>query len=347
MTGCMAVLAILAAFAIDLARIHLVKNQMQSAADAGALAAGSKLRHTDSSLASTVFALDSGGSDKIFSEANRVVSANSCAHALAKFKFTLEPNPTNNSVGDFVLGTYGSGFVPGPSVDALKVTVRFNPNHSNGRLPLIFAPLLGRQFVDLEARAIVAIQRPTLLPFVVFVQQWDALLAGDGKDLYSVTDNMVSAGQDGILETTVLPGDWGGVDLPPGNFGWFDLGSESGTDVLRRQIDSGPTQADMTFFGGSIKAGDMVSGQTGIKSGTEVAFLGGEAPEGIYAGILGIPRVIALYDNATGAGTKAQFRVTRFVLARVMDAKLDSNPKSVVIQPITKQDDPQTVRLFE
>ena len=103
----------------------------------------------------------------------------------------------------------------------------------------------------------------------------------------------------------------------------------------------------MAYFGGQLSAGDFVSGVTGLRASTEVGFLGGEVNGTTYLGILGKPRLIALYDYATGNGKNAQFRITKFVLARVVFADLTGQGLGVVIQPITQNQDPNKVRLLD
>jgi hypothetical protein len=64
--------------------------------------------------------------------------------------------------------------------------------------------------------------------------------------------------------------------MPPGNFGLINVGP-NGSELtnLRRQIDMGPTEEDMSYHGGSLHAGTLIEGRTGIKSSTKHALLGG------------------------------------------------------------------------
>lgn len=201
----------------------------------------------------------------------------------------------------------------------------------------------------MNASAIARVERPVLVPFLIYEPQWVSLSQGNGSDIFSVDidNNAVSLGPDGVLETIVLPGDWDGLVLPPGNFGWFDLSPQTGTDTICRLLDEGPNATDMAMFAGKIESGDFVSGVTGIKAGTEAAFLGGTYNGKGYQGIIGKPRIIALYDQASGQGTNAVFRITKFVLARIVAADLSGSPKAVVVQPITSKDNPNRIQLVQ
>jgi hypothetical protein len=149
------------------------------------------------------------------------------------------------------------------------------------------------------------------------------------------------------METAVFPNDWDGLNMPPGNFGWFQLGPATDTSTIIRQLDRGPNETDMAYFGGKLSSGDFVSGITGLRASTEVGFLGGTHDGVTYHGIMGKPRLVALYDTATGNGSNAQFRISKFVLARVVFVDLNGNGQGVVIQPLTQDQDPNRVRLLD
>lgn len=349
------VLLVLISFVLELARLRYVKNQLQSAADSGALAGAARLRLTSGDLESTVFSLNGEGSEYVRPTVKNVVAANRAAQLGPKAQrvLTVEDNSENVSDGDIVLGRYNlsTDFQPNNvSPDSVKVTVRFNQSHPNRSLPLFFGGILKLYSIDLQAAAVAQVEKPTLLPFVVYQPQWDALLAGFGEDnfIVDISTNSVMEGSDGIQEMRVFPNDWDGLDMPPGNFGWYDLGPGSSTTDLLRHIDHGPSDSDMDYFGGSLQAGDFVSGVTGLRAATEVAFTGGTDSAGVvYEGIIGKPRLLALYDFASGNGTNAQFQITKFVLARIVFADLSGKGGGIVIQPIQPRNDPHRVRLVK
>jgi Flp pilus assembly protein TadG len=340
------------AFVVELARLRHVRSQLQSTADAGALAGASRLRLTNGSLESSSFSLY-GRVDLVRPTVETTVAMNQIAHLgpPPKTIFVVSTNSQNQSDGDIVLGTYSSaGFTPSSTApNAVKVTVRFEEGHPNGTLPLMFAPFHLSAGTEQTATATATVQRPTLLPFLVYKPQWDSLQAGNGTDQYSVDPetNTVSNGPDGIRETTVFPNDWDGLDMPSGNFGWFQIGPEASNSTIIRQLDGGPSQADMNYHGGRLSEGDFVSGITGWRASTEVGLVGGTRNGITYSGNIGQPRVIALYDYATGNGSDAQFRIRKFVLGRVVYADLTGGNAGITIQAITPEQDPNRVRLVD
>ncbi len=346
-------LLILVAFVLELSYLRFTRGQLQSAADAGALAGAARLRLTSGELETNYYSLQGEGVQDLRLTVQSVVSSNTVAHLRPgkSSVFTVQENGDNSSVGDIVIGTYSAeGFTPSISnCNAVKVCTRFQENHSNGLLPLLFRGIIGTKSNRLQAIAIATVERPTLLPFLVYQPQWDWLMAGNGMDSYAVesSSHSVSAGPDGILETVVFPNDWDGLDMPPGNFGWFDIGAGSDTTTIIRQIDAGPSIQDMAFHEGKLSSGDFVSGTTGLRSGAEIAFVGGNSNGITYHGILGKPRLIALYDFAEGQGTKASFKISKFVMARVVFADLSGSGMGIVIQPVTKGQDPNKVQLVE
>lgn len=346
------VVLVVSAVVVELARLRLVKSQLQGVADAGALAGAAHLRLTSSELETTTYSLNGEGSNKVRPTVHAVAGRNTVAHlSPTSQKVAVLANELNDPNGDIAMGTFNSGgFTTSTAiVDAVKVTVRLQAGHPNGQLPLFFGSFLPHSFAELSATAIAGVERPTLLPFLVYEPQWDFLMAGNGLDLFSVNaaTYAVTAGSDGILETAVFPNVWDGTNMPPGNFGWFQLGPQSDITTIIRQLDGGPDETDMAYFGGQLIAGVSVSGVTGLRASTEVGFLGGNYNGITYLGILGKPRLVALYDYATGNGNNAQFRISKFVLARVVFVDLGSTNKGVVIQPITQDQDPNRVRLLD
>jgi len=90
-----------------------------------------------------------------------------------------------------------------------------------------------------------------------------------------------------------------------------------------------------------------VSGTTGFRANTEVALVGGSYKGTTYNGIIGEPRLIALYNYASGRGASARFQISRFVIARVVSADMTGSNKGIVVQPLGPDEDPNRVRLVE
>ncbi|HYW78843.1 MAG TPA: hypothetical protein VE890_04665, partial [Thermoguttaceae bacterium] len=168
----------------------------------------------------------------------------------------------------------------------------------------------------------------------------------------------VSPGGDGIPEVVMFPGPWNGEGLPPGNFGVLDIGPSGGVmETLRRQVDAGPSVEDMESHPGGLSAGTQLSGRTGIKSSSKHSFLGGWADARQFAGILGRPRQLPLYESATGNGANAVFTLSRFVAVRVMAVQIDGRWRTefedtegdevtgIMVQPLRKSSDLIQVQL--
>ena len=203
---------------------------------------------------------------------------------------------------------------------------------------------------------------PSVLPFATSVDNWERLVRGETADTLAREPGQgsfgITSGQDGIPELEMFPGPWDNGDLPPGNFGVLQIGPQGEVlEVLRRQIDMGPTQDDMAPHGGALKSGEQIPGRTGIKSSTKHAFLGGWADGRTFGGMLGRPRQLPLYESAEGNGENAVFTLSRFVAVHVMALKIGGRWRTqygdtegdeieaVKVQPLRSTDDLIQVQL--
>ena len=113
---------------LDWGYVHLVSHQLQTVADAAALAAAQRVK-ADQELSRSA-AVTIGGANKAAGAA-----------------VLLDSNDGNAAGGDIVLGRYDRDtgtFTPnvlGPN--AVKVVARRTAGHPNGSLPLLFGPLFG------------------------------------------------------------------------------------------------------------------------------------------------------------------------------------------------------------
>jgi Flp pilus assembly protein TadG len=136
------------ALAVDIARIMLVKAELQNAADAGALAAVSVLKPSPTGQSLNEFAART--------QAHRLVTNNS-ANGQTLVNSIVEVgywNTQNPSLGLQALGT----IVPGANdLPAVKVTVKVDAQNNNGPLPLYFAGMLGYSKQDVQAHAVAVL----------------------------------------------------------------------------------------------------------------------------------------------------------------------------------------------
>lgn len=125
------------ALAIDSGHMYLTRAELQNAADAAAMAAAAGLAGSAENY--QIAALDAaqtwGGQNPVFADSPHI--------ALSDLEFGRAQLIGNRYV-----------FVPGGDApDAVRVTVKKTEASENGALPLFFAPLLGKSFKDLGAKA--------------------------------------------------------------------------------------------------------------------------------------------------------------------------------------------------
>jgi len=341
------------ALAVDIGYLCHVQAELQRAADSAALAGASALFDPETSLDSSYYALSP---DTLFArqEARRFSNANTCDARI----IDAQLNESNDSSGDIVLGRLNTPWdvselldTEAPVANTVSVHIRLTGSHANGPVSLFFAPVIGVVSTELSATASATVWYPALLPFATAESNWQNLENGGAGDNFAYNGTSVtfgvSVGSDGVKEMIMFPGSWNGQAMPPGNFGVLQIGP-GGSEMtnLRRQVDMGPSEADFEHHGGSLNAGDVVSGRTGLKSSSKHAFLGGHADARTFGGILGQLRVLPLYESVSGRGSNAQFTLSRFVNVRVMAVQIDGRWRtqrndtegeaitSIAVQPI-------------
>jgi len=321
------------AFAIDLGYVSLVRGQMQTAADASALAAASQLLDRDLLHADPYQSLTDADA-----QALRFSSANTGGGV-----------PLGVGPGDVTYGYIADPKDPNsPFIttrrpfNSARVRVQ-RTNQRNGELGLFFAPIFNRDSMGLDAAAIatlegnvkgfqfndnVAEQKCLLLPFALEVSIWDAAIAGTGGTdawKYNPDTKAITPGSDNVREVKLFPT----KGTAPGNFGTVDIGSaNNSTSDIERQILYGPNKADFAVLGGKIElngTGTLVlEGDTGISAGFKDEL----------TAIKGQPRIIPLYRApVTGNGNNSRFTIVRWVGCVILDVQLTGGNKQVIIQP--------------
>lgn len=297
------------ALAIDVGYICAAKGQLQRTADAAALAGASSIYVPAAATMDAVYALAPELSQARY-EAQAFARAN---HVTTKAPY-IDLNLFNQPEGDIVLGRldrYWDRTEPlnlfSDMPNSVQVTVRLSDATQNGSLALFFGRVFGVTKTSLQATATATVWYPALLPFATSQSNWDSLATGGWGDYFAHDPDAISFGvtqqDDGVPEIVMFPGDWDGQDMPPGNFGIIEVGPSG--DVLtnlRRQIDRGPSLADIEFHGGSLAASDGIPGRTGIKSSTKTALLGGYADGVDFAGMIGQIRTLPIYSAVQGNG---------------------------------------------
>jgi hypothetical protein len=329
------------AFAVDIGYIAYSRTELQAAADAGSLAGLARVYST--SGASQDFA---SGSDEVnhyvggsFANINGLIVAGADiqyghfnrSRALgSRYTTTLGTNPAN----------------------ALRITLR-KDGTTNAKLNLFFASILGKSNNAVQAQATCwvppgqgILANAELIPYVAQVDYFNAAAGLTARpssaagfvnvSASTFTDNWVvgstgsapKAGSDGVKELVLFSGS----QNAPGNFGTLDLGSASnGTPELERQLVNGPTAGDFSIMksggklaaDGTLQAPVTVGGDTGISNGTKST----------WASIIGLNKIIPLYDTVSGNGNTASYHLVGFAGVRIVAADLTGNPKQVWVQP--------------
>jgi hypothetical protein len=234
----------------------------------------------------------------------------------------------------------------------VKVILR-KDGASNPKLALFFAPILGKADNAVQAQAIAWVPPgqgitagAELIPYVAHIDYFNAAAgltarpntssgfinvgSGGFSDTWNIgaPGTTPKLGQDGVKELLLFSGS----KNAPGNFGTIDLGSASnGTPELARQLRNGPTAGDFTIMqnggklasDGSLQAPVTLGGDTGISNGVKDD----------WDAIIGLNRIIPLYDTLSGTGNNASYHIVGFAGVRVIAADLLGNPKRVWVQP--------------
>jgi len=144
-----------AALAVDLARLHLVKVELQSAADAAAMGGARSLT-------------DAGGDPFNWAAAEAKaleLAQQNVANGAQIQNATIETGYWNLQSRSWS-GTFVTGYLP-----AVRATIAISDTQNNGPLNLLFAPILGIADSNVEASATAVIAPPAggtgLFPFAI------------------------------------------------------------------------------------------------------------------------------------------------------------------------------------
>lgn len=338
--GALVMLFAFTAFAVDIGYITMTKAEMQKTADAAAMAAtielydgwgsGATVSQTLTEAAARQAAADvananrSGGLSSTYVDPNRDVRLGNVQ---------WDPN-SNTWVKTWGVGPY----------NLVEVTIhRDQPGSTLGDRPLdlFFAPILGRDNTNLVTTAIAGIHPGVgvrkvpgvnvgVLPIALDVTSWDAMMARNNYSdqfRYNVNSGAVSSGGDGIREINIYPE--GSANLPPGNRGTVDFGSNNNSTAdISRQIRYGLNESDLQALGGELRFEMLpmsINGDTGISAGIKDDL----------ESIKGQPRLLPLFDTVSGPGNNAYYNIVRFVPIRIVYVNLTGKPSSkrVVVQP--------------
>lgn len=243
------------AFSIDISYIVLTQQELQNAADAGALAAARSLQegylqYNMTSQSSTI----STYTDRSTAEAQRVVQANYAGAAPLVFtaESDIEYGFTNPATGGYSTST-------GNFPNTVKVSTRRDAA-SRSSLALFFAPVFGMRAIDLMAKAGATLRAGIIEPAAVVIPGLNgADNAGILPLAYNVEwwDDFLKTGQDpngspaavdanGKAYLKAFGGGGAKKQLGQANWGWLSLdNSHTGASDLTNWVNNGVTAGDL------------------------------------------------------------------------------------------------------
>lgn len=343
----------MAALVVDLGPVLTARTELQSAADAAALAGAGTLLNEDRLKGNSQLLA-------VLTAARNATATYAGYNEVLGLSPAVPLNSENDRSGDIVLGHLADPTDRSTPLDT-SAPVRFNAvqvcvrrdDTENGSIAYAFAKLLGFTSVGVRARATAMFQdgvvgyevrRPgqtaNLMPLALHETPWLNLINGGANAsndnyTYDAQTRQVSAGPDGLPEINIFPGSGNG-QLPPGNFGTVDIGSQSNSTAdISRQIREGVNADDLSYFPDGFRLGPdgtlTLNGDTGLSA----------AIKDDLQSILGEPRAIPLFDHVSGPGNNAWFRVVGFAGVRVMYVKLTGpmKDKKVIVQPAFVSDE--------
>jgi len=340
------------ALTVDIGVVSTARTELQSAADAAALAGADRLLDEDRLKGELQ-------RNAVFAASRQATVDFVNLHRVLGLNLQCDLNGANAPEGDVVLGyladlrdrTSPLDYVHLSKFNTVTARLRCD-GLRNPAIPLTFAPLFGVSMNTIETQATAGFQDGVvgyripqrdqtahLMPLALHRDAWLALLATAAtgtRDLYSYNKDSgaVAGGPDGIAELNLYPGAGIG-QLPAGNFGTGDIGSpNNSTCDISRQIRYGVNADDLAYFGGELRLGAdgtlQLNGDTGLSA----------AIKDDLESIKGQPRAIPLFVSVAGNGNNAQYTIVGFAGIRVMYVKLTGSmsSKQVIIQPAIVKD---------
>ena len=260
-----------------------------------------------------------------------------------------EANP-----GPQAISTWHAGQRP---PNCVQVTARRDAT-ANGALPLIFAPVLGKNQSELSATATAAFStgrfritgfcgssggpNAKLLPIAISIGTWNQYmnsgLSPDGirYDGYSVQTALpnstiqapgnVAAGADrtpelkGVYPSATMPGNYGLVQFNPT--------APQATSTSSNWILNGPSSADLGGFGpNGLQATPSQPATLQAGTGMKSSLIGD------LNAVIGQPRAVPLYSSYGGSGSGGTYTIVGFAGVTIVNASGSGSHMDIVFQP--------------
>jgi Flp pilus assembly protein TadG len=287
------------ALAVDYGYLLKIRTDLQSAADAAALAAARDLVPA------------SGGSVDLGDV--RDAARDFARENVAGFS-NFSINDTDIQIGRYDPSTIYTqvSLLNSGTFDTVRVTLR-RDNVSNSPVRLFFARAIGIPNCEVTASATAVLQRSTglragadVVPFAISKTLWDAHSIGQRFRIYDdrVTDE----------EDNTIPGNWGTVDIGAEN---------NSTKDISDQIINGLRQKDIEalYEDGRISSAEEINAASTIYLQADPGLSSGmkDAVEAIH----GTGRIVPIYDSVTGSGNNAEFRIVGWGGVVIVGSRFD------------------------
>jgi len=344
----------MSALTVDVGQLYAARNELQRAADAGALAGASAYTSDD------MMRVRMGTGEPASLDLVKTTAA-ARAQELSTLNDTLNA-PTRVATGDIHTGWINvrSASEPmntspaGRDFNAVGVVVRRDQGEAavNGPVPLFFSGLFGKHFANSSASAVAVFDdrvrgfstsapHPRLLPFTIREEAfYSELTSGGDSYQWNEPGGPVSRAPDGIREVRLYPYPLSGgpYKAGDGNFGVLNIGTgNQGIDAERVQIFNGVSPEDfemeigtseLTFVdaGGNPLTYNM-TGSPGLEATLK------EAIAAIQGEIVGF----FLHTQVILTGSNAIYTIRSLRFGRVMDIRLSGPPeqRGFFIQPVS------------
>jgi Flp pilus assembly protein TadG len=294
------------ALAVDCGYLLKVRTDLQSAADAAALAAVRELVPESGGAQDTNAARDTArtyGQDNMGGSSSFTI--NDADIEIGRY----DPSTIYSDVSLLSSGTF----------DAVRVTVR-RDDSANSAVQLYFARLIGIGDCDVTATATAVLPRASglyvgdgVLPFAVHQSVWENHGIGDQFKAYN--GKIVDA------YGTTVSGNWGTVDIGETNNSTSDLSDQIRNGLRQKDLDA-------LYDDGRIDSNEyidtaqdiMVQADTGLSSGLK------HAVQDIHGQI----RYIPIYASASGNGNNAEFQIVDWGVVQVVTSNWNGSKNTYI-----------------
>ncbi|MDB5350325.1 MAG: hypothetical protein JWN86_1572 [Planctomycetota bacterium] len=336
LTVMLVVLLGLAALTVDIGVVATIRAQLQTAADAAALA-GARQLATERRMSKTITDL-TAETTAARTQAIAIAQANYVSgKALSASNITVTTGYVDESAAN--PGSTFSATAASTTHNSVQVSVTYQS-------AAIFGGVLrsGGTTVSATSTATVGLAQiasfnsnlglnAQILPIVLDQTTYNAMIAGTTSDQYSFnsatyvagTTSGVTSGADGVAESKFFPVSTGS----PGNWGTvsFDGKGGGGAAALKQEISgSGSTASGMTPA--QMIADLPLPAWFYAKSGMNASI------SGDLTSIMGKAAVVPVYDTTNGSnGANLQYRVVSYAGVRIVAVNFQGSNKYVIAQP--------------